>query len=50
LKVAVFWTVALCSLEKFTDVSGELAASIIRVIARLRDPTTQKTAIFVLAA
>jgi hypothetical protein len=28
LKIAVFWIVAPCSLVKFTDVSGVLAASI----------------------
>jgi hypothetical protein len=34
--MAVFWVVALCSLEKFTDVSEVLAASIIGAIAQYR--------------
>jgi ABC-type uncharacterized transport system permease subunit len=40
MMMAVFWVVAPCSLEKFTDVSEVLAASIIRaVVALLPDYT-----------
>jgi hypothetical protein len=41
MKMAVFWVAALCGLVKFTDVSGELAASM---------TITQKTPVFTLAA
>jgi hypothetical protein len=33
LKIAVFWDVAPCSLEKFTDVSEVINASIMRAIS-----------------
>jgi hypothetical protein len=49
-KMTVFWDVAPCSLVKFADVSEVLAASIIRVMIRLHNATSQKTLIFILAA
>jgi hypothetical protein len=47
IKMAVFSVVALCSLEKLTDVPEVLAASI---NTRLHGATTINTVIFLLAA
>jgi hypothetical protein len=32
MKMTVFWEAASCSLKKFTDISGALSASIIRMM------------------
>jgi hypothetical protein len=41
--MAVFWVVSLCSLEKFTDVSEVLSASIIRAMSAMEAASTSET-------